>query len=283
MGRSFVLTDIVDPVKAPITKRSLEHINNAINDSSSEIIKGLIGSYTTGDLIILRGCVVTANIPGTSSVTAGAIYYNGEVYQVDANASISSPSATLVWSVATTYISGDPATFSDGVSHNFHAIKKMQLTNAGTGTGLADYNAATVKYLDSIGNADDVFVDSTSIASTNNYFTATAFLVAMKSGQYIDLAGVLSIAITDAAGLNGTTSAEDVIFDLNTKYQFSSDAGVYHGCGIGHRVGVYSLAADIQQGASATKFRVRITKGPGTSVNAHTIDVAFSARYKGVF
>lgn len=158
MAKEFIVTNIVDPVKAPITERSLRHINSMTKESASEILKGLVKSYATNDLLIISGCVVTASIPGTSSVTAGCIYYNGEFYQVDANASISSPSNTLVWSIVTTYASGDPATFSDGNSYNFHAVNKMQLTNAATGTGIADYNGATVKnksYTYSTGSGGD--------------------------------------------------------------------------------------------------------------------------------
>lgn len=147
MARTFVLTDIVDPVKAPFSKRSLEHINEAYNELTKQLFEPTLATaYTTNDVIIISGCDVTANIPGTSSVTAGQIYYNGKIYNVDANASISTPSNTLVWSVATTYISGDPATFSDGNNYNFHKIEKFQLTNAVSGSGVADYNGATVKY-----------------------------------------------------------------------------------------------------------------------------------------
>lgn len=282
--RQFITTDIVDPVKAPITEKALRHLNDMPKELADAIVKGLIGgSYTTNDLVVLYGCVVTASIPGDSSITAGAIYLNGEVYLVDADAVITTaPGQTLVWSASNTLQDGIQTRFSDGNDYNFLSIRKLQLTAAASGSGLANYNGSTVKYCNSIGNADDVLVDSTSIASANSYFTATAFMVAIKSGCYVDLNGIFSITITDATGFNGTSSAEDVIFDLKAPYQFASDAGAYIGCGVGHRVGVYSLAADIQQGVSATKLRVRITKGPGTSVNAHTIDVAFSVKYKGV-
>ncbi len=147
MARTFVLTDIVDPVKAPFSKRSLEHINEAYNELSKQVIESTFTTaYTSNDVIILSGCEVVANIPGTSSVTAGQIYYNGKIYNVDANASISTPANTLVWSIATTYISGDPATFSDGNNYDFHKIEKFQLTNAVSGSGIANYNGATVKY-----------------------------------------------------------------------------------------------------------------------------------------
>lgn len=138
-------TNIAALAGAPFIKATHDHINESRAEVTSAIIKGLLGTYTTNDIIILHGCTVTANIPGTSSVTAGAIYYNGEIYEVDANASISSPSDTLVWSIATTYRAGDPIQWADGNSRNLHRIDKFQLTNAVSGSGLADYNGATVK------------------------------------------------------------------------------------------------------------------------------------------
>lgn len=147
MARKYDITNIIDPVKAPFTKRSLTHLNTALDDLSKQLIESTFAvTYTTNDIVILEGCEVTANIPGTSSVTAGKIYYNGRIYDVDANASISSPSDTLYWQIATTYISGDPATFSDGNNYNFHVIEKFELVNGTSGGGLGDYDAATIKY-----------------------------------------------------------------------------------------------------------------------------------------
>jgi hypothetical protein len=150
MGRKYVTTDIVDPVKAPFTKRSFTHLNTALNEPAAAIVNGLIGSYTTNDIIILYGCVivVTGTIPGTGTATlsAGAVYYNGEIYYVDANPSLSTTSPqTLIWQIASDYISGDPATFSDGTNHDFHEINKFELVAGTAGSGLGNYDAATVK------------------------------------------------------------------------------------------------------------------------------------------
>lgn len=154
MARKYETGNIVDPIKAPFTKRSLTHLNAGMTEGLSEIIKGLLGGYVANDLIVLNGCVVTiasGAIPGTGTAnnTAGAIYYNGEIYQVDANASLLSTTTpqTLVWQIVTTYISGDPATFSDGNNYNFHRIDKMHLVAAAAGSGLANYDGATVKKL----------------------------------------------------------------------------------------------------------------------------------------
>jgi hypothetical protein len=94
----------------------------------TDLIRGLLGNYTANDLIILWGCNVTANIGGTSSITQGAIYYNDIVYKVPAIASISSPSQTLVFKIS-------------GLD-----LQTITLVNGISGSGVADYNSATVKY-----------------------------------------------------------------------------------------------------------------------------------------
>lgn len=99
------------------------------NHLSTDIIKGLIGTYTTNDLIILWGCSIVANIPGTSTITEGAIYYNNVIYKV-ASASIPSPSNTLIFSI-------NPNTDLDSI----------QLSNGISGSGIADYNSSSVKDL----------------------------------------------------------------------------------------------------------------------------------------
>lgn len=146
-------TNIAALAKAPFLKATHDQYTETIQETTAAIVTGLIGSYTTGDVIILHGCVVVANIPGTSTVTAGAIYYNGEIYQVDANASILSPANTLVWNTATTYRSGDPVQWSDLTTRNLHAEVKFVLSNAVSGSGIANYNGATVKKINDIASS----------------------------------------------------------------------------------------------------------------------------------
>ncbi len=108
----------------------IQALINEINSSiSPAMIQALIGSYTTNDVIILYGCTVFASIPGTSSITAGAVYYNGKIYYVPAS-SIPSTTGTLVYKINT---SGTPYF--------------IYLSNGLSGSGIADYNQSTVKNL----------------------------------------------------------------------------------------------------------------------------------------
>jgi hypothetical protein len=96
---------------------------------ASDLVKALVGPYTTNDLIILWGCEISATVPGTSSITEGAIFYNEQVYKVPADASIiTTGSQTLVFKIDQ---STEPYI--------------IYLDNAASGSGIANYNASTVK------------------------------------------------------------------------------------------------------------------------------------------
>ncbi len=141
-------TNIAGTQDAPFIKSTFDHLNEANQNATSDIIKGLLGTYVTNDVIILYGCVVVDTIPGSSSLTAGAVYYNGEIYEVDANAAIITAGLeTLVWSIDTTYRAGDPIQWSDGVSRNLHQIDKFVLSAGLSGSGLANFDGTTVKNL----------------------------------------------------------------------------------------------------------------------------------------
>lgn len=138
-------TNITGSQDAPFVKDTFDHYNESIADATSALVKGMIGTYTTNDVIVLHGCVVSASIPGTSSITSGAVYYNGEIYEVDANPSIVTTGLqTLVWGIVTTYRGSDPLTWSDGIDRNLHRINKMALSAGLSGSGLANYDANSI-------------------------------------------------------------------------------------------------------------------------------------------
>ena len=171
--REFIVTNIQDPVKAPITEKGLRHINAMVKEPSDEIVKSLIGTYTTNDIVILRGCdvaVTSGAIPGTGTATlaSGAIYYNGDVYLVDANASLSTTNPqTLYWEIASSLVDTAQTKFSDQVDYDFLRIKKMRLVAGTSGGGLANYNATTVKYINRVTNTGYSVASSTILTGTS--------------------------------------------------------------------------------------------------------------------
>lgn len=202
MARKFKTVDIVAPVKARLSKRSLTHINTAFDDLSEDIILGLSGNvYDPSAIFILYGCDVTitgGSIPGTgtASITEGAVYYNGRIYKVDQNNSLSTTNPqTLRWEIVETTISGDPATFDDGNTYDFHIIEKMALVAGTAGSGLANYDATTVKYLD----YEDAANNSLTSASVTNCALTSGQYNAKRHGGIIDFSLRATFTVTTGA------------------------------------------------------------------------------------
>jgi hypothetical protein len=129
--------------KQPFYGRTMSHIMESLTEVVESLVRPLIGSYVANDLIILYGCQLTGSFSGAGNpfaVTAGAVYYNGEIYQVDAVSGTISGANVLVGTITTTYQLGDPVTMSDNSAVNVHEIRKVVITQAGTGSGTKDYS-----------------------------------------------------------------------------------------------------------------------------------------------
>ena len=138
----------IDPVGQPIPVRSILHIQQAYTEIVNALFLGLY-TYTTGDVIILNGCVMTGTDPGARTMTAGAIYYNGEIYLVPA-ASFSTTGLQIpVWTINTSF-SGAQIVFTDGTARSVQQVIQFVLVAGAVGgagvTGyVTDYNNARVK------------------------------------------------------------------------------------------------------------------------------------------
>jgi hypothetical protein len=132
---------------APFVKQTFDHYNESIAEVTAAIVESTFNQdYNTGDVVILSGCIIDpVNIPGDSDVTAGKIYYNGEIFLVDADTVTTSGSEVLVWNIVETYAAGDPIEWSDGINRNLHLIRKFALQAGLSGSGLADYDETLAK------------------------------------------------------------------------------------------------------------------------------------------
>lgn len=196
-------TAIAGTVKAPYIKQTFEHYNEAIQESLNAFARGLIpSSWATGNIVIMQGAVVSATIPGTSSITAGFAYYEGEFFTIDVNASlITTGLQTLVWVIETTYASGDPVQYSDGNNHDQHEIRKLKLQAGLTGTGLMDYNASTVRYMTGNGTAS-------TIASTTNITSSNVGVISFqRQGNICRCSLTVEITITATLGYSFSITA----------------------------------------------------------------------------
>jgi hypothetical protein len=133
---------------------SFMHVN-----VSKDIIRAVRDGYTINDLIILHGCEITDNIPGSSTITGGAIYYNDNIYIVGGGSVVTAGAETLVFKISPT-----PNTFLYPI---------IYLDGDASGSGIANYNASTVKRFHEWtlrNNAGDVTViggTGTAVTSSN--------------------------------------------------------------------------------------------------------------------
>jgi hypothetical protein len=89
----------------PVKSGTFAHIQSAYQEALSSAVQSIIfGSlYDPAKAYILHGCVATGTDPGARTFTAGAIFFNGEIYQVDAATFTTTGSQVAVGKITTTY------------------------------------------------------------------------------------------------------------------------------------------------------------------------------------
>lgn len=154
----------------------LEHIQSAYQEAIAETVKSLVGSnsYNPAKAYVLNG-VVNSGTGSNYIISAGAIFFNGEVYLVDAASFTITGSNVAVGAIATTYFSAtnaDPVIFTDGVSRNIHQIRKIVMQPGLSGSGAADF--VDFIRIDLVQKSNVLTLDNTtSFTPSSNYNPAT--------------------------------------------------------------------------------------------------------------
>lgn len=131
------LSNIIQNIrKLGAVKATLEHLQESHKENIADLIKGLVAGSASP--IALFGCVDSDGGAGFN-ISAGAIYHNNEIFEIDAFVGSPGGGQTAVLSLVTTYRAGDPVKYSDNSSHNTHAIRKYQWSIAATGSGIANF------------------------------------------------------------------------------------------------------------------------------------------------
>jgi hypothetical protein len=142
--KKLITSSITNSAQLPIKKGTLDFLQLAYQEGFAAIVKSLIGpTYNPGTVYVLRGLVNTGVNPAYN-ITEGVVFYNGEIFLVDNTAFTLTGLNVAVFNIATTQYTtdADPVTFTDAVPRNIHDIRKVTITGALTGTGIADFNAA---------------------------------------------------------------------------------------------------------------------------------------------
>jgi hypothetical protein len=181
---------------------------------NKHLLNTLLGSYTTNDVVVLYGVGVTfpGALPGNGSYSGGAVFYNNKIYYVGADASVPvGVGETMVFD-----IEGD---LTDGLYNS------IILRGDTSGSGIADYDATTVKRLTV--PPTEYTIPIGKITAENAATTpVTVNSVTIAEHQYSVSGGVmhfqLRISIVLAAVANVVTLDLSEVFLSKTGFQFQS-------------------------------------------------------------
>ena len=212
------------------------HLQKAYIECLDSIVKSLIGSgYDTAKYYVLHGCVGTGTDPGARTISAGAIFHDGEIYLVPAASFTTTGADVAVGTITTAYnysdYSVDPQTTPNGVSIELHAIRTIVFASGVSGSGSVNFSAlvfypfkfnykkyttlASSSNLTIIAQRQLVYNDGrfgSYISATYSVAIATNIIIATVIGIDNDtsnsdmfLAGVVPVKL-----INSSTSAETV-------------------------------------------------------------------------
>lgn len=144
--RKLDVSPITDNSEFPVTSGTLQFLQDSYGELFSAMMTALIGlsNYNTNTVYVLYGCVNTGVAPNLN-ISAGVVFYNGELYYVNATSFTPTTGNVGIWQEVTTQygVNADPATFSDLTVHNVHNIRMLQIVQGATGSGLSDYASSS--------------------------------------------------------------------------------------------------------------------------------------------
>lgn len=198
---------ITTGVGYPPSKKGWDFLMQSYTETIAELVKGMYAeTYAVNTPYVLYGCVKSTG-GSPYSYTAGAIFYNGEVYSFPAVGSIAIATSDIC-TITTTYDPiADPTEMTDGSTVNIHNIRAIVLSDhAAVTNGATQFNFSSciflqggwqsVSFQNSWANAGTVL----GIAVNDARYT--------KEGKWVKLSGVIT------GGANNT-----VAFTLPSGYR----------------------------------------------------------------
>ena len=128
--KRLITTDITDAARLPIKKGTLEFLQESHREEIFALVLGIIGraNYDHTYMYVLYGCDVTGSYP-SYVIGSGAVFYNGEVFQVPATGGVANPTALNFHLTVTNYTTdADPVRFTDNSNKYVHNDRIMILS-----------------------------------------------------------------------------------------------------------------------------------------------------------
>jgi hypothetical protein len=129
------VSGVSDSAQMKLKSGTLQFLQDANTEAFASLCLALIGAnYSSTQVYILWGCVNSGS-GSNYNTSAGAVFYNGEIYLVDSAIFTISSNVAIFSPITTQYqTNADPMTFSDSSVHNIHDIRKMRIIAGTSGT-----------------------------------------------------------------------------------------------------------------------------------------------------
>ncbi len=245
----------------PFPAPSLAFLQNAYMEAIQGPAAALIPNPFGTDPVVLWGCVNTGTYGTNFNISAGAIYYLGEIYLVSAFSFVQGGGETAVCTITTTNPSPDPIKFQGGGTYNVHDVRRITIASAATGTGTFDFSACLF--------VNEIWKDIQAAAATvrggnnglellpdfANSWTNTAPTTTTKFGFKIDRKR-LWFKGTISGGASGTSPIATPLTAVyrplkNTNFSLTSDGVHVAQCSV---LSDGSIAIAFEAGASYVSF-----------------------------
>jgi len=141
MANIIDLTNILQDIrKQPFNQSTLDFLQTSMLNQFDDLVKTLLiaardNTDFTDKVVILWGVAITGI--GEQN-TEGAIFFNGEIYKVNAQGPLPAPTNVFVYAIENTFDPSDPQTFSDSLMFNVLQIRKVKIIDAVSGSGIGD-------------------------------------------------------------------------------------------------------------------------------------------------
>lgn len=205
-------------------KDTVEHITSSYLEGVASLAKSMIPtSWLTGKLVILHGCI-DSGTPPARNLSAGAVFYNGEVYQVPAASFTTSGSEIGIWTLQDINTGIGESKLTDGSDAHVLINNKFVFAAGLAGSGDFDENS-----IDVIAIGITYSGEYTKLFSSATFTGCTIFdsdVVYSINNNTVEYKLYIRLDVTNATLLNISSNVEIVgslVFKLGYGTQLSGD------------------------------------------------------------
>lgn len=134
-------SSITAGVAMPLKSGIIDFLQDATKETIANIVPNLIGFTPLTDVVYVLSGLTNSDTEPTYNVSAGVVYLNGEVYNVDAFSFTTSGLNKAYPRIEITQYTtnADPVQFTDGISRNVCNIRKIKVENTTVDSGIIEY------------------------------------------------------------------------------------------------------------------------------------------------